>query len=83
MGQAGFHAIEPSVPSLRRDRRYSQAIDTIRITNKDLYQFCVNWLIGANTSDTIPFHIWGIARQGVNAALDVLLPGIAELENML
>lgn len=82
VGYPAYDLIASSAVVQDAYNRYSQAIDIIRITNKDLYQFCVNWLIGANTSDTIPFHIWGLARQGVNDALDVLLPGIAELENM-
>lgn len=61
--------------------RYRQAISIIQTTNHDLYQNCVSWLAGTNTSSTIPFQTWGLARQGVSNALTVLEPGIAELES--
>lgn len=61
--------------------RYRQAIEMIRATNKDLYQFCIDYLNGTNTSDLIPFQIWAPARQGVNRALEILNPGITYLEN--
>lgn len=60
---------------------YRQALEIIRSTNRDLYQFCINFLAGTNTSNEIPFQIWGPARQGVNDALGILEPGIAALES--
>lgn len=62
--------------------RYQQAIETIRTTNRDLYTFCVNWLAGTATGNTIPFQTWGYARQGVNDALSILEPGIVALESL-
>lgn len=64
------------------NNRYQQAIEIIRTTNRDLYTFCINWLAGTVTGNSIPFQTWGYARQGVSNALSVLEPGITALQEL-
>ncbi len=59
---------------------YRQAISIIQSSNRNLYDFCISWISGATNNNTIPFQTWGIARDGVTRALNVLNPAIEAFE---
>lgn len=57
---------------------YRTAVDIFAAGARDMAQNCRDFLAGGG--GTIPFQQWGVARQRVNDALDVLIPAIEILE---
>ncbi len=57
---------------------YRNSIDVFANGARDMNQNCADFLASPNPG-TIPFQQWGLARQRVNEALDILHPAIQAL----
>ena len=55
---------------------YRQAIEIIRSTNRDLYTGCLDFLEKEADTEPISSLTAGVARQGINDALGLILPAI-------
>lgn len=57
---------------------YRTAVEVFAAGARDMTQNCRDYLAGG--SGGIPFQQWGVARQRVNDALEVLNPAIENLQ---
>jgi hypothetical protein len=59
---------------------YRQAITIMQSTNRDLYQFCLDWIAKGKPEEYISSLTAGVARKGINDALGLILPAIELLQ---
>ena len=69
----------PSVQSAYDN--YGQAIAIVTSSNRDLYQNCLDWLAKGSPQEYISSLTWMTARQGVDQALQLIIPAINLLES--
>ncbi|TFG71456.1 MAG: hypothetical protein E4H27_04560 [Anaerolineales bacterium] len=55
---------------------YRQAIGIISTSNRDLYTQCLDWLNKGSPSEFVSSLTWMTARQGVDQALQLIIPAI-------
>jgi hypothetical protein len=60
--------------------RYREAVALIEDRGRDMSENCRSWLVDPNEDGVVPFQQWGLARDSVNEALDMLIPAIERLE---
>jgi hypothetical protein len=59
---------------------YRASLEMFLTGTRDMTQNCRDFLARGDGAGTIPFQQWGLARQKVNDALDILIPVIVSLE---
>jgi hypothetical protein len=60
---------------------YREAIETIESSNRDLYISCLDWIDKGKPDEYVSSLTAGIARQGINDALGLIIPAIDMLES--
>jgi hypothetical protein len=60
--------------------QYREAVALIEDRGRDMSENCRAWLADPIDDGVIPFQQWGLARENVNEALDMLIPAIEKLE---
>lgn len=59
---------------------YRSAISLFTVNARDLVQHARDFLASGDDSSSVPYQQWGMARQAVNDAQDILNPAIDSLE---
>jgi len=59
---------------------YRSAVSIFTTSSRDLALHAKDFLASGADSSSIPFQQWGVARQSINNALDILNPAIESLE---